>query len=112
MNMHPVFHANLLRRDPNDPLPGQIIPPVPPIVIDGEEEEEIEEIVDSRINRGRLQYKASWIGYGPVNTWYPAENFNNSEELVIAFHNKYPEKPKQADIPQQNQRRSARLQRN
>jgi hypothetical protein len=59
MNIHLVFYANLLRRDPNDLLPGQIIPLVPPIVIDGEEEEEIKEIVDSRINRGRLQYKAS-----------------------------------------------------
>jgi hypothetical protein len=47
MKIHPVFHSNLLRLDPNDALPSQHIPPPPPIIVDGEEEWEVERILDS-----------------------------------------------------------------
>jgi hypothetical protein len=49
MKIHPVFHSNLLRLDTNDALPSQHIPPMPPIIVNGEEEWEVERILDSRI---------------------------------------------------------------
>jgi hypothetical protein len=61
MNIHPVFHTSLLRKDPDDPLPRQIIPPPPPIVIDDEQEFDVEDIIDFRLvgrtPNKRLQYK-------------------------------------------------------
>jgi hypothetical protein len=93
MQIHPVFHSNLLRLDPDNPLPGQIQEPPPPIEIEGEEEFEVSKIKDSRRYRGRLQYRVDWMGYPPDDTWYNAENFENSPDLVREFHAKYPRKP-------------------
>lgn len=47
INVHPVFPVNLLRKDPNDPLPGQYNEPPPPVMIEGEPEYEVEEILAS-----------------------------------------------------------------
>jgi hypothetical protein len=95
IRIHPVFHSNLLRLDPEDPLPGQIADPPPPVVIDDEEEFEVEKVLDSRLfGRGKkLQYRVSWVGYPPDPTWYNADNISNSPELLREFHTAYPGKP-------------------
>jgi hypothetical protein len=62
MQIYPVFHSNLLRLDPDNPLPGQIQEPPPPIKIEGEEEFEVSKIKDSRRYRGRLQYMGGLDG--------------------------------------------------
>jgi len=94
MRIHPVFHSNLLRLDPNDPLPSQQTSPLPPIVIDGEDEWEVEAIADSRLYYRKLQYKAVWKDHPPDNTWYPATDFAHAPEIVQAFHRRYPQKPR------------------
>ena len=94
MRIHPVFHSSLLRLDPDDPLPNQVIPPPPPIEVEGEEEWEVQEILDSRWYYGRLQYRVKWTGYETDDSWYNADGFANSQELTAAFHNRYPNKPK------------------
>ena len=38
---HQVFHASLLRKAPNNPLPGQVISPPPPVNITGDDEYEL-----------------------------------------------------------------------
>jgi hypothetical protein len=93
MKVHPVFHVSLLEPAPSNPLPGQHNPPPPPVVVEGEPEYEVEDIVNSRLfgrNR-RLQYLVKWTGY-PEPTWEPAENF---EDVVAAdrFHRLNPDKP-------------------
>ena len=51
---HPVFYISLLRPDPDDPTPYQVQPPPPPVEVDGVEEFEVEDILDSRLDsRGR-----------------------------------------------------------
>ncbi len=54
MAVHRTFHVNLLRKDPNNPLPGQENEAPPPIVVDDEEEWEVEEILESRKHRNQL----------------------------------------------------------
>ena len=74
---------------------SQIHTPPPPIEIDGEPEYELEEIIDSRLHRDKLEYSAKWTGYFPEHdkTWYPAEIFENASIAIEQFHSRYPRKP-------------------
>ena len=91
IKVHPVFHVSLLSPAPSDPLPGQHNPPPPPVVVDGEEEYEIESVLDSKLFRDRLKYLVKWVGYKDP-TCEPAE-FLDSAAAVDAFHTRYPDKP-------------------
>jgi hypothetical protein len=93
MKVHPVFHISLLEPVATDPLVGQVQPPPPPVVVDGNEEFEVEEILDSRFVGRNLQYLVRWIGY-PNPTWEPAEYLANSPSAVARFHELYPRKPR------------------
>jgi len=86
-----VFPVSLLHLAADDPFPGQRHQPPPPIIVDNEEEWEVEEILDSRHIRRKLQYLVKWRGY-PEPTWEP-EVFLAEVQAVDIFHDKYPEKP-------------------
>jgi hypothetical protein len=91
MKVHPVFHVSLLEPAANDPMPGQQREPPPPVVVDGEDEYHVEEILDSKMVRRRLRYLVKWTGYDQPD-WEPAENVNGLA-AVDEFHEKYPGKP-------------------
>ena len=84
MTIHNTFHISLLEPYEDNKFPSQIQIPPPPIEIDGEPEYELEEIIDSRLHRDKLQYRAKWTGYSPEHdkTWYPAENFENASITI------------------------------
>ncbi len=63
MRVHDVFHPDLLRPAVDDPLPGQKNEFPDPIVVNDEDEWEIDDILDSRRYRRRLQYRVKWNGY-------------------------------------------------
>jgi hypothetical protein len=54
IKIYPVFHVSLLEPVATENFPGQVQPPPPPEIFDGEEEWEINEILDSRRRRGKL----------------------------------------------------------
>ena len=61
--LHPVFNVVKLTAALTDPIPGRHRPQPPPLeLIDGEEEYIVEEIIDSRLFRCRLQYLVKWEG--------------------------------------------------
>jgi hypothetical protein len=97
MRIHPVFHVNLLRPAEDDPQPGQHPAPPPPVEVDGAEEFEVQEILDSRWERRgrggrRLRYTVRWVGYDDP-TEEPAEYLENAQQIVDNFHRRYPHKP-------------------
>jgi hypothetical protein len=91
MKNHRTFPVSLLNPASSDPLPGQIIPPPLPVVVDGEKEWSVDAILDSRLVRGRLKYLVKWTGYDPPE-WEAAEGINGLE-AIDRFHELYPHKP-------------------
>ena len=65
MHIHPVFHVSLLELYQKNKFPGHTQPLPPPMEIDGEIEWEVEEILDSRIQRRKIEYLIHWSSYGP-----------------------------------------------
>jgi len=51
---HRTFPVSLLHATADDPIPGQVIPLPLPLIVEGEEEWEMQEVLDSRRIQGRL----------------------------------------------------------
>jgi hypothetical protein len=97
MKIHNVFPVSLLNRYVS-PVPGQQ-PSDPPPAITAEnpddEEWEVEQVLDSRKQYKKLWYLVQWAGHNYVNTsWEPAENLENTSEVLADFHCDNPAKPK------------------
>lgn len=87
MKLHDVFHISLLREYHSD---GTVQPP-PPLLIEGEEEFEVDRLLDHRdkyVNKTRTarEYLVKWLGYGPEhNTWEPENNLLNCQEALRSY---------------------------
>lgn len=103
--LHPVFHPWLLHLDNSDPLPGQRVPPPPPVKVtpEGGKIYDAEEIVGSKVDKRRkdpvtgdkgcLMYQVKWTGYDDdeePTTWEPYINVAGSADLVADFHHAHP----------------------
>lgn len=108
--IHPVFHSSLLEPYVENMIPNRILPPPPPVILADEEEYEVEDIVDSRIIRKKLEYRVRWKGYSGADefNWQPAENLDNSKLLSDTFHTRYPNKPSPRNLQIIASRRSNR----
>jgi len=54
--------------------------PPPPIVCDGVKEYKVEQILDSWVFRGKLEYLVCWKGYGiKEHEWRPAKDVKGSK---------------------------------
>ena len=69
--LHPIFNVIKLTPAPTDPIQGcHPIPPLPPEIIDREEDWVVEEILDSKMINRKLKYLIKWEGYGiEHNSW-------------------------------------------
>jgi Chromo (CHRromatin Organisation MOdifier) domain len=62
--IHPVFNeVYLLPFTPAEYPSQKLPPPPPPIITDKGEEYVIEEVMDSKLSRGKLKYLVKWEGY-------------------------------------------------
>jgi hypothetical protein len=73
-----------------DPLPEQVKPAPPPLIVNGEEEYEVECIEDSRVFRCQLQYLVKWKSYNE-KSWELAVNVDGLQAIDI-FHAEHPGK--------------------
>jgi transposase InsO family protein len=93
IRVEPVISTDKLRKAPDDPLPGQTQEPALPIVVNGQQEWDVEEILASRGYYGKLQYRAKWVNCNPDPTWYYASDFIGCPHKLQAFHDKNPGQP-------------------
>jgi hypothetical protein len=97
--VHPVFHVSMLEPAPPNTIPNRIIPPPPPIEVDGEPEFEISAILDTKLDnrrRCKLLYLVRWAGYEGTDeetSWVLATELGHASELVSDFHAAYPDRP-------------------
>jgi hypothetical protein len=92
-SIHDVFHISLLepyifneRRAPEPP---------PPIEVDGEEEYELEEILQSVYRYNAFCYRVKYKGYSAEESeWLPAENLAHVQDTVCEFHSQHLNQPK------------------
>jgi hypothetical protein len=82
--IHNVFHVSQLRRAGDDPLPSQVQDDTqPPAIISeetGEEESQVEKILDVRKKGRGQQVLVKWTGYAQP-TWEPLSTFLDTEAL-------------------------------
>ncbi|MGH6649449.1 DDE-type integrase/transposase/recombinase [Aquabacterium sp.] len=90
IKVHNVLPSDRLRKASEDPLPGQVEEPPPPIQVTGDAEYEVQEVLASKTLRRRLYYRVHWTGHDPDPTWYPASNFKYAPHKLQVFHDKYP----------------------
>ena len=91
--IHDVFHADLLTPYHETELHRPNFTRPPPDLINGEEEYEVEEILQSqRFGRGRkVQYLVKWKGYPESeNQWVDWDNLH-ADEVIVDFKKKNPE---------------------
>ena len=77
-----MFHVDLLTPYHETQEHGTNYTQPPPELINGEEEYQIEEIIDERINRRKKQYLVKWLGY-PVseNSWVDEKDIHADKLL-------------------------------
>jgi hypothetical protein len=94
MKIHPVFHVMLLKKFHSDPHSREPAQPPPIVTQEGEEEWEVEEILNSKKIRRQLHYYVKWKGYSHAdNSWQSKEDLKNAPELVDKFHKLHPTTP-------------------
>ena len=93
MKIWPVIHARYLRKDPRNPLNGQIQDPLPSVNISGEDEWDVEEVRSVRKHYEKMQYRINWLGADEDPTYYKASNVKYAPHLLRDFHIQNPHLP-------------------
>jgi len=71
---------------------------IPPklVIIQGEEEFEVEKILNKRMVRGKERFLVRWKGYtAEEDTWENKENLENTKEMVKEIKREYREEAKE-----------------
>jgi hypothetical protein len=79
-------------------IPNRIAPPPPPLDIQGQQEYEVDMVLDCKLDKRRKDpylYLIRWIGYGPEDdSWEPLQALlNTCGDLLAEYHSKNPRKP-------------------
>jgi len=93
--LHPVFNMVKLSATLEDPIPGRKLQALlPPIVIDGEPEWEVEEILDSCWHQRRFQFLIKWKGFSREHNSWEAASDIKVPDLVAEYYRKHSAAPR------------------
>ena len=93
--LHPVFPVVKLTLALEDPIPGCHASPPPPLVLlDGKEHFKVEQVLDSHMQRGWLQFLIKWKGYSYEENSWENEGDVNASDLIAEFYNLHPGAPR------------------
>ena len=92
--IHDVINVSRVRPY-KPPVEGQHVTLPEAVEVEGTPEYEVEQVLDSRLKRGKLEYLVKWSGYtDDYNTWEPESNLDNSKEAINDFHKSNPSTPR------------------
>jgi hypothetical protein len=87
--IHNVFHVSLLEPHLYDSARAPELPPT--IEVDGEDQYEVDEVLDTRIRYEKLQYLIRWKEYSDFdNQWIAVKDMEGSQDLIRSYHELYP----------------------
>ncbi len=96
--IHHIFHVSQLEPVEENTIPNCTQPPPPLVEVDGEEQYEIGQILNSILDhwfRCPLLYRIQWLGYEGTDeeyAWLLATKFS-ADDFIEDFHHCYPDKP-------------------
>jgi len=91
IRIHPIVNVSRVQLY-KPQVEGQKKTPPKPVIIEGEEEFEVEKIINKRTVRGKEKFLVRWKGYtAEEDTWESRENLENAKELVEEFKRIYGE---------------------
>jgi len=91
IKIHPVVNVSRVRLY-KPQIEGQKKTPPKPVIIEGEEEFEVEKILNKRVVQGKEKFLVQWKEYiAEENTWENRKNLGNAKELVKEFEREYRE---------------------
>ena len=89
VKIHLVVNVSRIRRYVRQ-VEGQKKEQLAPVIIEGEEEWEIERILNKRKVRGKDKYLVYWKGFiAESDTWEGRENLKNAQEAIEEFEKEY-----------------------
>ena len=89
IKIHPVVNVSRIKRY-IDQVNGQRKEAPQPVVVEGEEEWEVEKILNKRKIRRKDKYLVRWKGFtAEVDTWESRENLQNAGDLLREFEEEY-----------------------
>jgi len=89
VKIHPVVNVSRVRQYVGQ-VEGKRKEQPAPVIIEGEEEWEVERILNKRWVRGKDKYLVRWKGFtAESNTWEGRENLENAKEAVEEFEREY-----------------------
>jgi len=89
IKIHPVVNVSRVQLYKSQIKEQKKIPPKL-VIIEGEEEFEVEKILNKRTVRGKKKFLVRWKGYiAGEDTWENRENLENAKELVEEFEREH-----------------------
>ena len=89
VRIHPVVNVSRIHRYVGQ-VEGQKKKQLAPVIIEGEEEWEVERILNKQQVRGKDKYLVCWKGFTvESDTWEGRENLENTKEAIEEFKKEY-----------------------
>jgi hypothetical protein len=99
LRVHPIFHASKFIPFNSDTIGTRQPKGRIPEMVDGNIEFEVDQVLDARIHRGRVQYLIKWKNEDDSeNSWEPLRHVKHCWKMIRKFHHDHPDAPEPKSI--------------